>query len=377
MNGTLHIFPLAGDSDGSTHEIRARLEAPGTEPRELWFRTPEASAADMSGTADAFAVACTLYAMQNGWDMHIHAAVTEGLLENLHEFQEAWARWKPNTYRAGGIAAETEERVRSRPGNTICAFSGGLDSCFTASQHCRNGRASDCLSFAGLMVHGLDIRLDQPEVFERAAEKNRILLESLGGSLVTVATNFRELPVDWDDAHGSGVASCLQAMGARYGRALIPGTHSYDALRFPWGSNPVTDPLMSSNSLQVRYDGAGYSREQKASLVADWPQAMKLMRVCWEGTQKDRNCGACRKCVTTAMCFAAYGLPTPEAIPAPDLLTALKNLKNEPLDYYARLRLRERIAIATENGISAAWVRQARRWLKSAERKDRRVNRSG
>ncbi len=92
---------------------------------------------------------------------------------------------------------------------------------------------------------------------------------------------------------------------AWFSTGLIASSHAYDSLRFPWGSNPLTDPLLSSDRLQIINDGGECSRWEKAEAIAEWEPALKHLRVCHKGKQRDRNCGVCPNCLFTADVFRA------------------------------------------------------------------------
>jgi hypothetical protein len=127
-------------------------------------------------------------------------------------------------------------------------------------------------------------------------------IDGLGASLVSVATNLRQTAwwrqADWGRvAHGCALASIAHALGGRFARLLIPSTHRY-ADSIPWGSHPLTDPLMSSGTLRVIHDGAGFSRVEKTSFIAESAAAMGSLQVCWE-SNRFQNCGKCSKCYRT------------------------------------------------------------------------------
>lgn len=52
-----------------------------------------------------------------------------------------------------------------------------------------------------------------------------------------------------------------------YARALIPSTYRYDEL-LPWGSQPLTDPLLGTSRLTIVHDGADFSRADKIGTIA-------------------------------------------------------------------------------------------------------------
>ncbi len=94
------------------------------------------------------------------------------------------------------------------------------------------------------MVHGCDIPIDQPEVFQRAVARSAKMLTSLGVEIIPVASNFRQLDEHWFHSHAALVASSLWLFHQSYSSGLIASSKPYNDLRLPWGSNPVTDWLL-------------------------------------------------------------------------------------------------------------------------------------
>jgi len=106
-------------------------------------------------------------------------------------------------------------------------------------------------------------------------------------------------------------------LSGRFSTGVIASTIPLGKLAHPLGSHRLTDPLMSSNRFLIVHDGAEFERDEKVRLLAGWPQAMADLRVCWEGKQRDRNCGRCYKCIRTKLCFMVNGLPVPPALGRP------------------------------------------------------------
>jgi hypothetical protein len=173
---------------------------------------------------------------------------------------------------------------------------------------------------------------------------------------LTMATNFRNLGENWEHSHGAALASALHFLKGRYRSGVIASSHSYERLRLPWGSNPVTDPLLSSEHFTVVHHGCGFSRQEKAAFVADWPEAMHLLRVCWEGPQKDRNCGSCLRCVGTAICFAIHNASIPSSLQISDLAGAIGELSESEIHPVSVTRLSELLSEALDLGIDQPWV---------------------
>jgi hypothetical protein len=91
------------------------------------------------------------------------------------------------------------------------------------------------------MIHGLDIPLEEQQPFAKAAEKSKALLASLGVELIPLATNFRQLPLDWENAFGTALASCLMLLQGGYTTGLIASSFPYQALSFPMV--PIPSPI--------------------------------------------------------------------------------------------------------------------------------------
>jgi hypothetical protein len=122
----------------------------------------------------------------------------------------------------------------------------------------------------------------------------------------------------------------------------------------PWGSNPVTDHLLSSKTFQIIHDGAAFSRLQKVQQIANWPEALRGLRVCWQGQQKDRNCGRCEKCIRTILNFRVLGLGLPECFEQDVTNREILSLKGLNTLQINEL---EQILIASKSAsISESWV---------------------
>lgn len=354
----LAVWPQAVQRREDLVEISVRLETAGAAARTLWWRLPAEHEASLPDSQDAFVLGTIFLAMRHASHLRVHGKVSPSLLRNLEEFQAAWHCWHPERYHPVEIEADREQESEAAIGDRAALmFSGGLDSCFTAWRHtqklCR--RRLQNLS-AAVMVHGFDIPLAEPEGFRRAAENSRTLVGSVGLELIPVATNFREFDDDWEQTHGAALACCLHLVSKRFSTGLIAGSHVYPGLRFPWGSNPLTDGLLSSRSLRVVYDGGEYTRREKARAVASWSEAMSCLRVCWEGPHKERNCGRCLRCVGTAICFAVEGKPIPTSLPIPSLVTAIRGLATARINPVSVTRLEELLAAARQAHLHAPWV---------------------
>ncbi len=343
------------EADGLT-TVSLTIESPNQERSRLWYRIPVEYSSLITPSCDPFVVATVLLSMRWLAPTTVHGQVSPSLLQNIEEFQAAWSAWEPGRYRPIKISAEVEQEqsLTYSEDKAIVAFSGGVDSCFTVFRHHAGhcGRWQRNLK-AGAMIHGLDIPLEEQQGFTDAAEKSRKLLATLGVELIPIATNFRELPLIWEDAFGTGLASCLMLLQGGYTAGLIASSFPYQALSFPYGSNPVTDWMLSSNAFQIVHDGAAFPRLDKMREITKWPEAMQNLRVCWQGNQKDRNCGRCEKCVRTILNFRILGVGLPECFEQDVTDDQIRNIKvtSGPLTEMERV-----LEAAKSAGISASWV---------------------
>ncbi len=352
-----HLWQEEAIEDQGSIGIRAIVERPRHGRSELWYRIPIEFSSHITHSCDPLLVGNIFLIMSEGSDCVVHGQVSPSLLRNLAEFQAAWACWRPNTYKEVEISAESEceENADGSPDLAIAAFTGGVDSCFTMFRH-RRGRLNKRLQRnldAGLLVHGFDIPLDGEEAFQRAALRARQTLDSVGAKLITMATNLRELNIEWDDTHIAGVASCLMLLKGRYDEGLIPGSRSYSELVVPWGSNPITDHLLSSGDFRIVHDGGAVKRGQKVREISEWKEGFHNLRVCYSAERRDENCGLCIKCTMMILLLRTMRTAVPPTFPplSDEAVSRLEVTTDQYLAGYRAL-----VRSARKVGISDPWV---------------------
>jgi hypothetical protein len=353
--GELHVWPEGVTREGGDTVVSAALELAGQPRDRLWYRVPAGLEPHLTESADPFAVGLILYAMERRVDLVIHGAVSTSLLENLAEFQQPWRAWGRG--RRAEIRVDTQKEQEPAPGAAaVSAFTGGVDSSFTVLRHRRRLAKHGHLDVqAGLFVHGFDVPLAHADAYDRAAARAERTLASVGVSLVRMASNHKVLNPDWDQTHGVGIASCLMLLGRRFRYGLIPATYGYAGLVLPWGSNPLTDPLLSSAAFRIVHDGAAFGRGAKLSLVSHWPEAVESLRVCWKARRRDENCGRCAKCVLTALGFRIRGLDVPPSLSAgAGDVASIRGMG--PLDANELRDLHALLEASRARGIAAPWL---------------------
>jgi hypothetical protein len=364
MKAAAHLW-IEDEAREDGERLRAAvLETAGVRHR-LSYRFPFEDGPALSDRHDAFVVGLVFRAMLAGSDVRVHGRVSASLLANLEEFQRIWCAWRPQRYHpiAWGADEELDDGGADPARPALSAFSGGVDACFTAFRHRRGlaGRTGQPLA-AGLMVHGFDIPLHDRAAFDTAFSNSQALLGSLGMDLYAVRTDYRALGDDWTDAFAAGAASCLMWFDRAYGAGLIGSSEPYGDLYFPWGSNPLSDPLLGSGRFRIVHDGAAYSRTEKVRVLAGWPEALARLRVCWAGADKSRNCGRCEKCIRTTLNFRAVGVKRLACMP--EDVSDERILKVRGLSPVLIKEFEQILAAADEGGIADSWVEALRRTLR-------------
>jgi hypothetical protein len=317
--------------DGDTTTWTGILHPGDDEPAEVtfaWSDGPEASIAP-DRSIRPFLLAFLPAAMRLGLPVRVAGPLDQTTIDGALEWQEAMAAWHPDVLRPVPIVAEGEPATPSETvDGALCAFSGGVDSCFSVVRHRPTEPGAPpavhrrTTVVAGAMVHGFDISLDDDATFASAYARSRRILEGLGVRAHRVRTDVRRLehrfPVDWETtSHGIWLTAALACLEDGYRKLVIPSTYPYRSLRLPWASTPVTDPLLGSARAPVWHDGSGADKLDKVRSLAPWYAVTNDVRVCWEGDRLDRNCGRCFKCVSTQVCFWVSGVDRPGAFDVP------------------------------------------------------------
>ena len=292
-------------------------------PSELWYRFPEPYANHLSLRADAFAPTALLVAMFTGENLLVRGAISPLLAYNLLEYRNIYHSWQPNLFKKVDIKYELLEQSSPPQGNTAVAtaFSGGVDSFYTLWAHRpENQSIVEAQITHGLFVHGLDLRLADEVSYNIAAQAYSKLFKELGLELIQAATNayqFSEFRINWTMFFGTpliGAALCLNSLIRQF---YVPSSFS-DFNIIPYGSSPLIDHLLSTESTNIVHHGASISRTEKTIILTNWPATFHKLRVCANKVRMNglNNCGTCHKCY--------------RMITLLDLLKALPNYSNFP-----------------------------------------------
>lgn len=334
MNSALELAVTQSQAREGTRRT-LRLHRSGTDAgadRHFQFDLLGERDAPAPELLDGFVLAVLFLAMAEGNAVRVHGALTRSALYNFDEIQRAWACWCPTRYRP--VEIKPDRIVDVLPAHwqdprAIALFSGGVDGTFTALRHRHRlaGATSYPLSDV-LLVHGFDVPLARPDAFERLLQRIRPTLDELGLRVRLLRTDLKELSGQyWEYSFGAQLAACLHNYSHEFRYGLMGSSEPYDHMVFPWGSNAVTDPLMSGDGLRLVVDGTAFSRTEKVEVVNRYPTATRTLKVCWEGPDPERNCGHCEKCIRTKLNFMAVGNERPDCFDEPLAVAAIGGIQ--------------------------------------------------
>ena len=363
-NSECHLAINRPVADGDNIHLSARFLRPGMEEAQIWFKVPSDHRSNITERADPFILAAIFAAAEAAPLLRVVGAVTSpSLLRNLKQFQVAWCAWRG--YKITTIEAESAPEEVSDHESAIAAFSGGVDLAFTAYRHIRGHLSERENLTTALMVHGFDIPLNNVVGFDRAVGRATAMLDSLGIPLIVVRTNIREFLPNWEMMHGAAVASTLALTSVGFSAGLIPSTGTYQLPFIPWGSNPLTDPLLGFRGFPLIHDGTASSRLDKVRALCGWPEALHNLRFCWQNAPAESNCGRCLKCILTALEFECCGVkPSCFVTPVTDeiIVDALSRYQSDP---HGDVYFTEVLRAATAQGMDPAWLPALRHALHS------------
>lgn len=356
---------------GGTLRLAATLRHPGGSSDRLWWEVPETVAGDLTGWADPWLVGMIFPIMQGGAPVHVEGRVSPSLLANLELFMKIRENWQPGRYRPVSLSAESEVELPAvaAPGSTLAAFSGGVDSCFTVYRHQKGlaGRRSRHID-AAVVLHGMDVWLDRPNtdgVYGQMLSGARTMLDSLGVRCIPMRTNFQTMRLNWADAWGTQLASGIGLLAGRYDTALLANDMPYRWMQMHWPHHPLTVPLLAARGMNLIDDGGEASRAEKAELIADWPEAMRHLHVCFGLDEPERygNCCRCEKCTRTILAFRVAGCPRPSAFPLDPTDADIRKVKLTLVTRY--IRWKELLAGAEAAGLGdTGWAKAIRSVLR-------------
>ncbi|MBF0611713.1 MAG: hypothetical protein G8345_02700 [Magnetococcales bacterium] len=283
--------------------------APVSLPDTLWFNLPASVADGLDlDNATPFLLALLLPAMYLNQPLHTPGWYSEELSESLPVVQTIFSGWsnmlKPVPILAGkGVRA----MKRVNEGMVGSCFSAGVDSFYTLRQYLHHPSPAFRISHALFALIGPPFHHSLPQPYEEAVQRMSPMLQKLGVTLLDIRSNVYDfchpLQLSWTMVHGLITAATIHFMGHSFQKFFIPSSYSFHNL-FPWGSHPLTDPLLSTEITRIIHHAFHLPRTEKTVAIADWPPIWQHLNVCLYRPEGTLNCGQCSKCIRTILTLA-------------------------------------------------------------------------
>lgn len=294
MVSTVQITNIIKECDGGVYRVRA--DAGGA---SLWF---ESSDIELRPAPEAFGCALLIPALQQGRSLTIDAEVDAKWLSNVEQLLGIFHQWwgYPKLM-PKALGCHTGQKMGVE--KTALFFSAGVDSFFSLLRY---NQRIDAL----VTVHGFDINLQDATRIAALKSSLNIIAAETGTKSIIIRTNVREHPefgkAPWQRSHGGVLAAIGHLVSDSMGRILISSSYAHVNER-PWGSHPKTDPLWSSDELQIVHFGAEFERIEKVLSIAHEPLVRQHLRVCWENLSAAGNCSRCEQCLRNRLVLADCG----------------------------------------------------------------------
>jgi hypothetical protein len=289
MDWILHVHPQAVER--GVVRSAATLVTPETR-HELWFTWEGVPCAN---PVDPWFLMLAYPALQRRARLVVEGELSSRLATAWPAIERFYQRLENMDKTISIQAAARVDSNRSPKPGLVMPFSGGVDSWHTLVTR----RAE----VGGLFfVKGFDLDLSLEDLGQRVQATLRDSAQRVGLPLHVMQTNLRSfsnLHTDWLWYHYLPLAAAGYFLSGSYGTLLTPGSISHR--RMPCGAHPDLDPLLSSDYFQVVHDEPLVKRLDKVRRIAQEPEALRTLRVCWENPEGVYNCGRCRKCRITQL----------------------------------------------------------------------------
>ena len=367
--------------DGKQFFIEADVQFE-SEPRsqKIFYAVPSAQASWLEIRPDAFMLGAAMAAMWAGETrLKIEATVDTQLAARLTLAMRLIAHWGGGKVHPLKIEADRFQTPApsAKAGQTGIFLSGGVDSFAALLWNTRQYPVGHPKRVTvAFFVYGFDVgdpnKPGRQDVFESGREKLTGICQGLGVELLPIHVNLRSLVLDWrlysDWQLASVLSSIAHAAGHRLQQVII-ATDNVVEFVAPLGSHPWLNSYYSSDALAISSgDTEQFTRLERVRILADYPEVLRALRVCWmmkEIPAGALNCGHCSKCMRTLLELVACGaFPNNSAFPVAEVTPAmLKSTHIYDLDiaqYYEELPVPLRAVDRPD--LAKAVVRKLRAW---------------
>jgi hypothetical protein len=276
-------------------------------PETAWFAFPESYLPYISGRADAFVTGLLPLAMAVQEDIVNEGSLSPRLADGLQEYQLALNFWYPKQLSLVDIQAANLTSLPTEQAGQSCVtlFSGGVDSSYALMSHLpeRQPIAEFQAKYA-IFVHGFDIPLQNLSAYEESLYIFSRQLTPLGVEIIPCRTNlhyFSSGLLGWGIAHGGAITAIGLVLDKLIRYFLVPSSEYSLFAILPWGSSPMIDHWLSTETVHILHQGAALTRIEKTAAISNWQPAQQFLRVCVDDNKRVgvNNCCQCEKCLRT------------------------------------------------------------------------------
>ncbi|MBW3020093.1 hypothetical protein KY334_02245 [Candidatus Woesearchaeota archaeon] len=285
----------------------------------LWFEFDKEYSKYISKNSNGFVANMMLLAMYLKEDIKVKGKISPKLEYGLKQVQKYFSFWKVTDFQYGfpkkfheiKIIPEGYTIEKTKGEGALCTFSGGVDSFYTLYKHLPENqpypphRITHCLNLNGFnktlndeVIKYYNLRLKRLKKME-----NRNNLK-----IISVTSNFQDFYKRYKAFspchYGVTLSSVALFLTPLVSRFYIASSYEYSTFK-PEGSNPITDPMMSTETLEVIHYDCSKSRIDKAIAISQWEETYENLMVCF--SEKEFNCCECDKCIRTMITLQLAG----------------------------------------------------------------------
>ena len=283
-------------------------------PEYLWYRVPERYSKYISTQSDAFLAPALIAAMHYREDIHVRGTVSPRLAYALDEYQFLLELRLSEYLRRVKIHYTKRIASDANPKGIATTFSGGVDGFFTIKTHLPESQPIQEYQIThALFIQGFDISLKNQSAYKTLFLRYKNVLADLGIELVPIETNSVNLilpELNLNLFYGPVLAGCGMILDKLFRRFYIASSRDYHQLAIRASSSgPLTDRLLSTETLDIVHIGADHRRIEKIEKLKNWKIVQNHLRVCTlvKPENEHLNCSRCEKCTRTMFTLYAMG----------------------------------------------------------------------
>ena len=265
---------------------------------------------------DGLTIAVLPTVMRAGGALRVRGPITRGALRNLTEFAEAWASWRPGSFRRVFITADRIlDESLGVGAEAVAAWSGSLRSTHTLVRHIDSLVPGPFRIRAVVHIRGLRRDENDGEAV-RVFEAARLALEPESIALIGIRTNAAAAGlIDAEIGSLPIVAAALHAVGGRAAGTGVHGRgwHFAAQRRYP-RPGPALPDLFSGDRFAIRADGGTASPPVMAEDVSRHPALAEIVSDCRSRPSGAPACGRCPGCTLLALAFLAARRRPPRSL---------------------------------------------------------------